>query len=137
MFTDKCKKFFDFEVFSFQLYLIQMIKKKEEHAFFLAYLITNLTKVKNPSTQKEICKKKKNFFFCFKIGQNANSSTWDCKCKNCNGKHNTSISTFSKNALESRFDNLSNSSANNLANNQTKVLLQTIFVKVGDLHLEK
>ena len=66
MFTDKCKKFFDFEVFSFRLYLIQMIKKKEEHAFFLAYLITNLTKVKNPSTQKEICKKKKIFFFASK-----------------------------------------------------------------------
>ena len=63
MLTDKCKKFFDIEVFSFRLYLIQIIKKKEEHVFFLAYLITNLTKVKNPSTRKEICKKNKNCFF--------------------------------------------------------------------------
>ena len=36
-----------------------------------------------------------------------------------------------------RFDNLSNPSSNNLANNQANVLLQTAFVKVGDLHLQK
>ena len=36
-----------------------------------------------------------------------------------------------------RFDNLSNPSSNNLANTQANVLLQTAFVKVGDLHLQK
>ena len=48
-----------------------------------------------------------------------------------------SICTFNKNPLQSRFDNLSNPSSNNLANSQANVLLQTAFVKVGDLQLQK
>ena len=61
----------------------------------------------------------------------------DYKCKNCDDKHNISICTFNKNPLQSRFDNLSNRSSNNLANSQVNVLLQTAFVKVGDLQLQK
>ena len=37
----------------------------------------------------------------------------------------------------SNLDNLSNPSSNNLANNQADALLQTAFVKVGDLYLRK
>ena len=93
-------------------------------------------KVKNPSARKEICKKYKNCFVCFKIGHNAKSCTReDNKCKNSNGKHNFSIFTFNKNLRQSRFDNLSNPSSSNLANNQANDLLQTAFLKVGDLHL--
>ena len=89
------------------------------------------------AARKEICKKNKNCFLCFETGHNANSCSWeDYKCRNCNGKHNISICTFNNNPQHSRFDNLTNSS-NNLANNQSNVLLQTAFVKVGDLHLQK
>ena len=37
----------------------------------------------------------------------------------------------------SNLDNLSNPSSNNLANNQADALLQTAFMKVGDLYLRK
>ena len=39
--------------------------------------------------------------------------------------------------IRSNLDNLSNPSSNNLANNQADALLQTAFVKVGDLYLRK
>ena len=100
------------------------------------YKCRKYLKVTNPSARKEICKKYKNCFVCFKIGHNANSCTReDNKCKNSNGKHNFSIFTFNKNLRQSRFDNLSNPSSSNLANNQANDLLQTAFLKVGNLHL--
>ena len=46
------------------------------------------------------------------------------------------VKTFSKNPGQSQFDNLSNPSSNNLANNQANVLSQTVFVKVRDLDLQ-
>ena len=39
--------------------------------------------------------------------------------------------------IRSNLDNLGNASSNNLANNQADALLQTAFVKVGDLYLRK
>ena len=90
-------------------------------------------KVSNPAARKEICKKSRLCFICFDKNHNASACTWDYKCKHCGGKHNIAICTFNKNQL-SRFDN---QSSNNLANNQTNVLLQTALVTVTDLHKQK
>ena len=87
----------------------------------------------NPAARKEICKKSRLCFTCFDKNHNASACTWDYKGKHCGGKHNISICTFNRNQL-SRFDN---QSSNNLANNQTNVLLQTALVTVTDLHKQK
>ena len=145
-FSGKCIQSFDNEVFSSLALLNQSLNsnhRKERRRACVFYGLSDrkshrCLKVKNSSAWKEICKKNKNCFVYFKIGHNANlCSREDYKCKSCNGKHNFSICTFNKNPLQSRFDNLSNPSSNNLANNQANVLLQTAFVKVGDLHLQK
>ena len=97
---------------------------------FLWIASVKCLKVSNPATCKEICKKSRLCFICFDKNHNEFACTWDYKCKHCGGKHNIAICTFNKNQL-SWFDN---QSSNNLANNQTNVLLQTALVTVTGLH---
>ena len=88
----------------------------------------------NPAARKEICKKSRLCFIYFDKNHNASACTWDYKCKRCGGKDNIAICTFSKNQLSRWFDT---QFSNNLANNQTNVLLQTSLVAVTDLHKQK
>ena len=97
--------------------------------FFVIYVITN------PAARKEILKNSRRCYICFEIGHTAHSCTWEYKCNKWNGKHNIGICTFEK--ATSRFENQINPSSNNLANSQGNVLLQTAYVKVGDLHSQK
>ena len=101
-FSEKRKQSFDIDVFSSSALLNQGFNsnhKKEKKACAFCGLSNHKShkclKVTNPSARKEICKKNRNCFICFDIGHNANSCTWeDFKCKNCNGKHNTSYLYF-------------------------------------------
>ena len=102
-----------------------MLLRKEIHFHFFSNLIKNSL---GPQPEISVAQRP---------GLNANScSREDYKCKNCNGKYNFSICT-NKNPLKPRFDNLSDPSSNSLASNQANVLLQTAFVRVGDLLLQK
>ena len=102
-------------------------------------------RVTEPAARKEILKQNKNCFICFSIGHTAKNCTWEYKCNKCNGKHNICICTFSVNQEKPNFNpqnanpqqNENNSTANNLVNNRGNVLLQTAYVNVSDLSVQK
>ena len=81
-FSEKRKQTFDNEVFTTSALFNQGLNsnhKRERRACVFCGLSNHKSrkylKVTNPSARKEICKKSKNCFICFKIGHNANSCT--------------------------------------------------------------